>query len=274
VGGVYAAVVFTGMSAMPPFGDVRTFRRIAVCVGASVLFAAIIAPRDAAAHIGRCRSPNLLPGDESQAVAAARRSLPPDVEPFISNRCLLPDKAFAVITTQKVLDDPGVRHWWVANCHRESGDWGCDEAQFEQEFEQRISVDGIERFVAMTIDSGTELLSARSLVMRALRLYADPDWILPYCGGTGGESRWQMVRKLHPLPAHKFIRVTVRSPPFIPSVPPTIGSVLFDEVIQPDDFKFKIQLLGWGPDKQDLPYPCWEAMRHEASVAGVSARVH
>ena len=225
------------------------------------LFASLFAPQDAAAHVGKCNSPSLLPGDDERVIVAARRILPPDLEPVISNRCLLPDKAFAEITTRKVSDDPGVRHWWVANCHRESRGWGCDEAQFEQEFEQRLMVDGIERHVAMTIDSGTELQSAQSLVKRALRLYADPDWILPYCGGSkGGESRWQMERKQHPLPSGKSIRVTVRSPPFIPSVPPTIGSVLFDEVIQPDDFKFKLQLLGLGPDKQDPWYPCWEPM--------------
>jgi hypothetical protein len=201
-------------------------------------------------------------GDDEQVIAAARRILPPDLEPAISNRCLLRDNASAEIVTEKVLDHPGVKHWWVTNCHRDSRDWACYPGVLEQEVEERLMIDGLERHVEITIDSGTALALARSLVIRALGIYDDPVWILPYCGGIKGEeSRWQLVRKQHPLPSGEDrIHVTVRAPPVIESLPPTIGSVLFDDVIQPEDFKFEIQLKTPNVDKHDPWYPCWMAM--------------
>jgi hypothetical protein len=247
---------------MPTFEFGKTLRRTAIGVAMSVLFAAaVVVPRAAVARIGPCRSAALLAGDDERVIAAARRSLPRTLTPVISSRCLDQDRAYAQVTTQRVSDRTGVTHWWVADCHRDSRDWICAPPEFEKEIEQRVTIDGIERRVATTIDSGTALQSAQSLVTRALRMYVNPEWILPYCGGRkDGESRWQTVRKEHPLPSGKdHMRLTVRAPPAFGSVS-VIGSVLIDETIQPDDIKVEIQLQILGPDEHDSWYPCWMGM--------------
>jgi hypothetical protein len=235
-------------------------RAILTCsISAWVSIAAVIgllAGSDVAvARIGRCFASPLAPADESLLIEAARRVLPSGIEPVVSGACVMPNTASAEITTQKFLDHPGVTHWWDASCQRDARDWICLRPELEQEVEQRLIVDGITRRVVISIDAATELRSAESLAIRALGIYANENWVLPYCGGLkGGEPRWQIERKKHPLPqGEDIIHVTVRAPP-------TIGTVLIDNIIQPDDFKFEIWLQAVGPDKHDPWYPCWMAM--------------
>jgi hypothetical protein len=251
---------------MAILGYVKSFGRMAVCVAASMLFAvAVIAPQIAAAHIGKCRSPALLPGDDEQVIVAARRILPPDLEPIISNRCLVPDRAYAEIATHKVQDKPGVTHWWVASCHRQSRDWMCDPAEFEQEVEKRLIIRGTPLQVAITFDEGTVPEAVESVATRALSIYADPGARLPFCGGIQDPgNRWTTLRTEHPLEEGK-VRVHVTAQPYV-----DLGSVLLDKVIQPDDIKIEIQLPIVGPDHQD-PRPHDEAKSgHKCAMSGTS----
>jgi hypothetical protein len=234
---------------------VKTIRRIGVIfVASALLVAAVFVPRDAAAHIGKCNSPALLPGDEEEVIAAAHRILPPNVEPVLSRRCVLQNGANAQITTAKVPDRPGTTHWWVANCHRELGEWTCDPPALKQEVERRLVIDGIARQVAITIDKGTPVEAAESLVTRALGIYLSPGSVLPYCGGMkDGESRWRTLREHQPLPTGE-----ARIPVVVQQWAVT-AVVLFDEVIQPDDMKIEMQ-FPIGHDKQDSSVPCWNPM--------------
>lgn len=108
-------------------------------------------------------------------------------------------------------------------------------------------------------DSGTALQSAQSLLARALGMYANPEWILPYCGGMkDGESRWQSLRTEHPLRSGRDpIHVTVRAPSVVGSIQPVIGSVLISDVFRPENINVDIQLQMGMPDKHDPWYPCW-----------------
>jgi hypothetical protein len=234
---------------------VQIVRRIGVFLAAGTLLtAAALSPRDAVAHIGRCNSPSLLPGDEERVTAAARRILPPDIDPVVSNRCVLPNGAYAQISSAKVPDSAGVKHWWVADCHRELGDWSCDPAASKQEVERRLVIDGMARQVAITIDTGTPIDAAQSLVTRALGLYLSPGSILPYCGGLkDGESRWRSLREHQQLLSGEArFHVTVQQ--WV-----VTAVVLFDEVIQPDDMKIQMQ-FPIGHEKQDSTAPCWNPM--------------
>jgi hypothetical protein len=90
-------------------------------------------------------------------------------------------------------------------------------------------------------------------------MYANPEWILPYCGGMkDGESRWQSLRTEHPLRSGRDpIHVTVRAPSVVGSIQPVIGSVLISDVFRPENINVDIQLQMGMPDKHDPWYPCW-----------------
>jgi hypothetical protein len=221
----------------------------------AVLFAfvgLIAAPDYAVARIGKCKGGSLSIADEKLLVEAASRVLPPDIKPVVSNVC---GSASAEITTQKVPEGRGVTHWWTTSCHREVYDWICAPAGLEKEVEQRLIIDGIERRVAISIDENTPLDLAKSLVTRALRLYADQKSSIPFCGGINeAESRWSMLRESHPLPQDQgLIPVTVRQRV-------TMGFVLFDDIIRSDDVKIEIQLPIPGHSPPNMVLPCYEAM--------------
>jgi len=228
---------------------------VSVWLAASALLtAAFLVPPDAAAHIARCNSPALLPGDEERVTVAARRILPPNVEPVVSRRCVLQNRAYAEITTAKVPDGPGTTHWWVADCHRELGDWICNPAQFMREIVQRLVINGKALEVSITMDSGTPIEAAQSIVTRALELYLSPSSTLPYCGGLeGGESRWRGLRVLKLLPSGEA-RIPVVVQQFVKT-----AVVLFDEIIRPDDMKIQLQ-FPIGSENQDSTRACWSPM--------------
>ena len=105
---------------------------------------------------------------------------------------------------------------------------------------------GTERQAAITFDEGTVPEAVQSVAALALSIYADPGSLLPYCGGIPDPAnRWTTLRKLHPL-QDGHVRVHVTAQQYAAS-----GSVLIDEVIQPDDIKVEIKLPIIGPDKHD-----------------------
>jgi hypothetical protein len=140
---------------------------------------------------------------------------------------------------------PGLSHWWVANCRRETREWICDPIQYK-EVEKRLLIRGTERQAAITFDEGTVPEAVQSVAALALSIYADPGSLLPYCGGIPDPAnRWTTLRKLHPL-QDGHVRVHVTAQQYA-----ALGSVLIDEVIQPDDIKVEIKLPIIGPDKHD-----------------------
>ena len=212
----------------------------------------LAAPLDAIARIGKCTIGSLTPAEQSMLLASAAQHLPAHAVPVVSNLC---GSTSAEVTTQKIADRPGLSHWWVANCRRDAREWICDPIQF-QEIEKRLLIRGIERQAAITFDQGTVPEAVQSVAARALSIYADPGSQLPYCGGIPDPAnRWTTLRKLHPL-QDGHVRVHVTAQQYAAS-----GSVLIDEVIQPDDIKVEIKLPIIGPDKQD-PRP------HREDVSG------
>jgi hypothetical protein len=204
--------------------------------------ALVVAPHDAFARIGKCKVGSLTPAEESLLLATASDILPPHSEPVVSNLC---GSTSAEITTQKIAARHGVSHWWVANCRRDSGEWDCDPIGM-QEIEKRLNIHGIPRQIAITFDDGTVPEAVESLATRALSMYADPGSELPFCGGIKDPgNRWTTLRKQHPL-QDGTVHVHVTAQPYA-----DLGSVLLDEVIQPDDVKIEIKLPIVGPDKQD-----------------------
>ena len=174
---------------------------------------------------------SLTPAEESLLLATASRRLPAHARLVVSNLC---GSTSAQITTQKIADRPGVSHWWVVNCRRETRAWICDPIQF-QEVEKRLLICGIQRQVAITFDEGTLPEAVQAVATRALSIYADPGSQLPYCGGIQDPgNRWTTLRKVHPL-QEGIVRVHVTAQQYADS-----GSVLLDEVIQPDDIKIEI----------------------------------
>jgi hypothetical protein len=107
--------------------------------------------------------------------------------------------------------------------------------------------------------------AVESVATRALSIYADPGSQLPFCGGIQDPgNRWTTLRKEHPLQDGK-VRVHVTAQQYA-----DLGSVLLDDVIQPDDIKIEIQLPIVGPDKQD-PRPHKEPMSgHKCGISGTS----
>jgi hypothetical protein len=229
------------------YGECCLIARLAV-VG-SLLF--LMAEPHAIARIGKCSMGSLTSTEKSLLLEAARRVLPPQSEPAVSNLC---GTTSAEITTQKIPDKPGLRHWWVAACRRESREWVCDPARF-QEMERLLRIRGEERQVAITIqENNTVIESALSLATKALTLYADPRSQLPYCGSTNEPARWQTLREQHPLP-RGAIGVHVTAQQYA-----TMGFVLLDEIMQPDDIQIRIDLPILESDRQGSGYPCWMAM--------------
>jgi hypothetical protein len=109
-----------------------------------------------------------------------------------------------------------------------------------------LLIRGIQRQAAITFDEGTVPEAVPSIATRALTIYADPESQLPYCGGIQDPgNRWTTLRKAHPLPDGP-VRVHVTAQQYA-----LMGSVLLDDVIQPDDIKIEIKLPIIGPDKQD-----------------------
>jgi hypothetical protein len=181
----------------------------------------------------------------------ARRVLPPQSEPVVSNLC---GTTSAEITTQRIRDQPDLRHWWVASCRRESREWVCDPARF-QEMERLLRIHGEEWKVAITIqEKNTVIESVLSLTTKALTLYADPQSRLPYCGGANEPARWQTLREQHPLPK-RAIGVHVTAQQYA-----TTGFVLLDEIMQPDGIQIRIDLPILESDSPGSGYPCWMAM--------------
>jgi len=218
-------------------------RVLARAAAVSAFLVLVAAPHDAIARIGKCTMGSLTPAEESLLLATASRSLPVHAGLVVSNLC---GSTSAEVTTQKIADRPGVRHWWVANCRRDSLGWVCDRIQF-QEVEKRLIIRGMQRQVAMAFDEGTVPEAVESVATRALSIYADPGSQLPFCGGIQDPgNRWTALRKVHPLLEGK-VRVHVTAQQYADS-----GSVLLDEVIQPDGIKIEIKLPIIGPDEQDL----------------------
>jgi hypothetical protein len=234
---------------------------IALLVIVSWALVLVAAPHDALARIGKCKAGSLAPAEESLLLATASRILPKYADLVVSNLC---GSASAEITTQKIADRHGGSHWWVANCQRDSREWACDRIQF-WEVEQRLIIRGRPLQVAMTFDEGTVPEAVEPVATRALSMYADPDSQLPFCGGIKDPgNRWTTLRKEHPLQEDK-VRVHVTAQPYA-----ALGSVLLDEIIQPDEFKFKIQLPIVGPDKQD-PRPQKKAIPgQKCGISGTS----
>jgi len=127
----------------------------------SAFLVLVAAPHDAIARIGKCTMGFANPcGGGGLLLATASRSLPVHAGLVVSNLCAVRS---AEVTTQKIADRPGVRHWWVANCRRETREWICAPVQF-QEVEKRLLIRGIQRQVAITFDEGTvpEAVEVRS----------------------------------------------------------------------------------------------------------------
>jgi hypothetical protein len=235
---------------------------IATLVIVSWSLVLVAAPRDAFARIGKCKAGSLAPAEESLLLATASRILPKHADLVVSNLC---GSTSAEITTQKIADRSGGNHWWVANCRRDSVEWVCDRIQF-QEVEKRLIIRGTPLQVAMTFDEGTVPEAVESVATRALTIYADPGSQLPFCGGIQDPGdRWTTLRKQHPLQEGKM-RVHITAQPYA-----ALGSVLLDEVIQPDDVKIEIELPIVGPDKQD-PRPQKERVSgQKCGLSGTSA---
>jgi hypothetical protein len=227
----------------------------------SAFLVLVAAPHDAIARIGKCTMGSLTPAEESLLLATASRRLPAHAGLVVSNLC---GSTSAEVTTQKISDRPGVSHWWVANCRRETREWICDPIQF-QEVKRRLLIRGIQRQVAITFDEGTVPEAVQAVATRALSLYADPGSQLPYCGGIQDPgNRWTTLRKVHPLQEGN-VRVHVTAQQYA-----DLGSVLLDELIQPDDIKIEIKLPIIGPDKQD-PRPHKEAASgRKCGISGTS----
>jgi hypothetical protein len=227
----------------------------------SVFALLVTASNRAFARIGKCTLGSLTPTEESLLLATASRILPKHADLVVSNLC---GSTSAEITTQKIADRPGGSHWWVANCRRDSLKWVCDRIQF-QEVEKRLIIRGTPLQVAMTFDEGSVPEAVESVATRALSIYADPGSQLPFCGGIKDPgNRWTTLRKEHPLQEGK-VRVHVTAQPYV-----DVGSVLLDEVIQPDDVKIEIKLPIIGPDKQD-PRPQGEAISgQKCGISGTS----
>jgi hypothetical protein len=205
----------------------------------------------AIARIGKCSMGSLNPAGERLLLEAARRVLPPQSEPSVSNLC---GSTSAEITTQKIPDQPGLSHWWVAACRRESREWVCDPVRF-QEMERPLRIGGEERQVAITIlENNTVIESALSLATKALNLYADPRSQLPHCGIANEPARWRTLREQLPLP-RGTIGVHVTAQQYAKT-----GFVLLDEIIQPDDIQIRIDLAILESDRPGSGYPCWMAM--------------
>lgn len=216
--------------------------RVLAWAATTSAFLVLAAPLDAIARIGKCTMGSLTPAEQSLLLATAAQHLPADAVPVVSNLC---GSTSAEVTTQKIADRPGLSHWWVANCRRETREWICDRIQFK-EVEKRLLIRGIERQASITFDEGTVPEAVQSVAARALSIYTDPESQLPYCGGIQDlANRWTTLRKLHPL-QDGHVRVHVTAQQYAAS-----GSVLLDEVIQPDHIKIEIKLPIIGPDKQD-----------------------
>lgn len=215
---------------------------IALLAVASAILLLTIAPRDTIARIGRCSMGSLTPAEEGLLLGTVSRLLPPRTELTVSNLC---GSTSAEVTTQKIPDRPSGGHWWVAHCRRDSLEWVCDRIRF-QEVEKRLVIRGRPLHVAITFDEGTVPEAVESVATRALSIYADPGSQFPYCGGIQEPgNRWATLRKEHPLQEGK-VRVYVTAQPYA-----DLGSVLLEEVIQPDDIRIKIRLPIVGPDEQD-----------------------
>ena len=226
--------------------------RVLAWAATAAAFLVLAAPLDAIARIGKCAMGSLTPAEQSLVLASAAQHLPADAVPVVSNLC---GSTSAEVTTQKIVDRPGLSHWWVAHCRRETREWICHPIQF-QEVEKRLLIRGIPRQAAITFDEGTVPEAVQSIATRALTIYADPESQLPYCGGIQDPgNRWVTLRTSHPLPSgHVRVQVTAQQYALT-------GSVLLDEVIQPDDIKIEIKLPIIGSDKQD-PRP------HKEVVSG------
>ncbi|MGO9935500.1 MAG: hypothetical protein ACLPV8_27330 [Steroidobacteraceae bacterium] len=215
----------------------KTVRRSRVFyVASALLTAAALGPRFAAAkQANPCDYPTLLRADEKRLIATARRVLPPHFDPNVSGQCRWADGAFALITTEKVTEDHGVTHWWVSSCSRDERDWACRPAEFQQEMEMRLIIDGIPRSVRLNFDGETSADLATALATAALPIYANPEASLPYCGGIKGqESRWRNFRESHPLPSgSKEIHVTV-------VWSRESETVWFGDIVLPDDIQIGI----------------------------------
>jgi len=224
--------------------------RVAVCMAASALLAlALIAPRDAPAKpVGKCENPSLLRADEKRLIAMARRVLPSHSEPLVSGQCRRPDSAIALVATEKVSEGNGVTNWYVSSCSRDTRQWACDPAVFQQEIETRLVVGGISRRVKISFDGETSLEVAKSLTSQALAIYSNPAPSLAYCRGIKGqESRWRVFRESHPLPAEsEQIHVTV-------AWERETESVWFGDLELPDDIQIGIDF----PFADDQSASCW-----------------
>jgi len=228
----------------------------------SVFALLVTTSNHAFARIGKCTMGSLTAAEESLLLATASRILPKHADLVVSNLC---GSTSAEITTQKIAARHGVSHWWVANCRRDSLEWVCDRIQF-QEVEKRLVIRGTPQQVAMTFDEGTVPEAVEPVATRALSIYADPSTQLPFCGGIQDPgNRWTTLRKEHPLQEGK-VRVHVTAQPYA-----DLGSVLLDEVIQPDDVQIEIKLPIIGPDKQD-PRPQKERISgQKCGISGTSS---
>jgi hypothetical protein len=234
---------------------------IATLLIVSWALALVVAPHDAIARIGKCTMGSLTPAEEILLLATASRILPKHAELVVSNLC---GSTSAEVTTQKIADRPSGSHWWVAYCRRDSLEWVCDRIQL-REVEKRLIIRGMPRQVAMTFDEGTVPEAVESVATRALSIYADPGSQLPFCGGIEDPgNRWTTLRKEHALQEGK-VRVHVTAQPYA-----DLGSVLLDDVIQPDNVQIEIKLPIVGPDKQD-PRPHKEAIPgQKCGISGTS----
>jgi hypothetical protein len=247
------AGVFAGIGAMPRASSVQLSLSERCSFGALVVawvLMAAAAPNHAVASIGKCTGGSITRAEENLLLEAARSVLPPRIEPVVSNLCVVSNRVVAEITTRRIPDSPTTTHWWVTNCGREDGEWMCIRPFMKREIEQRLVVDGTPRRVAMTIDKDTPLEEAKSLVIRAIHQYANPQ--LPYCGVIDeSTARWQLLRQHHPLPEGET-RIPVEVLPM-----GVMGIVVFDDVVQPEDAKIRIQLQISGPfGPAPITLPC------------------
>lgn len=226
------------------------FRRAGGALAVAVLFALTVNAGAQAKTISKCENPSLLRADERRLIAAARRVLPPDLEPQVSGQCRWADGAFARITTEKISEGTGVTNWWVSSCERAARDWRCRPALFRQESETQIVVGGISRHVKISFDGETSLEVAKGLASQALTIYENPSPPLPYCEGIKGqESRWRTFREAHPLPAgEEQMHLTV-------GLDEETETVWFGDLALEGDMQIGINF----PFADDQSASCWSA---------------
>jgi hypothetical protein len=159
-----------------------------------IVLAWVAAPRMATAGMLKCEAHSLSMEDEASVRAKARAILPKRARIETVGACRNPNSARAWISTRKTTSAEGVQQWWEFACQRETVVWGCDAPEFKQSIELTLDVEDHARQIELSFDQGTALELARSLVKRALMIYADPAARLPSCSSeaSGAPAREEL----------------------------------------------------------------------------------